>query len=141
MRQFLSFLLIIAVLALGGSTSHARIAYADSDVFAIDTITSVDDPASGPPMATRLASIFPNPFNPSTTIVFDLASDGQMELAIFDVRGRLVNSIESGSMTAGRHQAVWHGQDRAGRGVSSGTYFCRLVAGNETQIMKLLLAK
>ena len=141
MRQLITFLLVFAMLSVGSNTSQARVAYADSEIFAIDTVTSVDDPASSLPKATRLASIYPNPFNPATTIAFDLATDSQVELAIFDVRGRLVQVVESGPRTAGRHQAIWHGTDRDGRGVSSGTYFCRLVVGGETQTMKILLAK
>jgi hypothetical protein len=141
MRQMLILMLGAAVLALSSTTAQARVAYADSEIFSIDTITSVDDPASSLPKVTRLATIYPNPFNPSATIAFDLAKDGQVELTIFDVRGRLVSILEAGPMTAGRHQAIWYGQDRHGRSVSSGTYFCRLVAGGQTQTMKLLLAK
>ena len=141
MRQTLTFMLVVAVLALGSTTAQARVAYADSDIFSIDTITSAADPSISLPKATRLASIYPNPFNPSTTITFDLAKDGQVELAIFDVRGRLVSVVESGHMTAGRHQVIWHGQDRDGREVSSDVYFCRLVADSETQTRKLLLIR
>ena len=141
MRQPLTLLLIGAMLTAGSATSQARVAYADSYIFAIDTVTSVGDPVGGLPAATRLALIYPNPFNPSTTVAFDLAGDGQVELAVFDVRGRLVSVVASGPMSAGRHQAIWHGQDRDGRSVPSGTYFCRLMAGGETQTMKLLLAK
>jgi len=141
MRQLLVFMLVGAALTLGTTTAQARVASADSDVFAIDTMTSVDDPSSDLPRATRLASIYPNPFNPSTTIAFDLAQDGRVELAIFDVRGRLVSIVESGPMQAGQHQTIWHGQDRGGRSVPSGTYFCRYIAGGQSQTMKLLLAK
>ena len=141
MRPMLSFLLAVTLLVMGSATSQARVAYADSEIFTIDTLTAVDDPSGSLPQATRLASIYPNPFNPATTIAFDLAKDSHVELAIFDVRGRLVAIVASGPMTAGRHQAIWYGTDRDGRGVSSGTYFCRHVAGGETQTMKLLLAK
>lgn len=141
MRQMLFFMLVVAVVVVGSNTSQARVSYADSDIFTIDTVTSVDDPTSSLPQVTKLAVIYPNPFNPSAAIAFDLASDSQVELAIFDVRGRLVQVVESGPRTAGRHQAIWHGTDRDGRGVPSSTYFCRLVAGKHTQTMKLLLAK
>lgn len=141
MRVLLAYLLLCVALAWGARTAQARVAYADSDVFAIDTVTSVEDPSDRLPSATRLASIYPNPFNPSTTIAFDLATDGRVDLAIFDVRGRLVSIVESAPMSAGRHQTIWHGQDREGRGVPSGTYFCRLIAGGQTQTMKLLLAR
>lgn len=141
MRWLLTFVLAVAVLATGTVTSQARVAHADSDVLAIDTMTSVDDPDADLPGITRLSGIYPNPFNPSTTIAFDLASDGRVELAIYDVRGRLVSVVDSGYRTAGRHQAIWNGQDRDGRAVASGTYFCRFAADGITKTVKLLLAK
>ena len=141
MRHLSTFLLVVAALSWGSMPAQGRVAYADSDIFSIDTITSVDDPSINLPRVTAFSAIYPNPFNPSTTIVFDLAHDGPVELAIFDVRGRLVSRLESRLMTAGRHQTIWHGQGRDGRAVPSGTYFCRLVAGKETRTMKLMLAK
>ena len=138
-----SFVLLVAAcsLLLGVATARATVAYADSDVFFLDAITGVDDPADRLPAMTRLASIQPNPFNPSTTIAFELAADGPLELAIFDLRGRLVTVLVSGSGTAGRHRADWNGLDRQGRIVPSGAYICRLVCGGQAQTMKLLLAR
>lgn len=141
MRILTAFLAVLAVLLMSAAAAQARIAYADSDLFAIDTLTSAGDTAGGLPLATRIASVYPNPFNPSTTIALDLAADGPVKLEIFDVRGRLVKIVGSGTMAAGRHHLVWDGTGRDGRGVPSGTYFCRLVAGQTTQTMKLLLAK
>lgn len=141
MRSWIMPLLVLAALVMGSNSSQAEFAYADSDSIAIDTVTPVDDPAATVPRATRLAGIYPNPFNPATTIAFDLATDSQVELAIFDVRGGLVQIVESRPYAAGRHQAIWNGTDRDGRGLPSGTYFCRFVAGKHTQTMKLLLTK
>jgi len=137
---FVPFLAAVVVL-LGAATARATVAYADSDVFLLDTITGVDDPTGRLPAMTRLAAIQPNPFNPSTTIAFELAADGQLELAIFDLRGRLVKMLVSGSGTAGSYRANWNGLDRQGRIVPSGAYICRLVCGGQEQTMKLLLAR
>jgi hypothetical protein len=84
---------------------------------------------------------YPNPFNPRTTIVFDLAETGAIELAIYDLGGRMVRVIDSGSRSAGRYQATWDGQDNDGRAVPTGTYFCRLNTAQGSQTRKLTLAR
>lgn len=62
MRQILILLFCVAVAATVSTTAHARVAHADSETFSIDTVTSVDDTSAGLPKATRLTSIYPNPF-------------------------------------------------------------------------------
>ncbi len=141
MRKSVVLLLAGSSLLLGAARARATVAYADSDAFLIDTITAVDDPTDDLPAVTRLGAIRPNPFNPTTTISFELAADGPVELAIFDLRGQLVNVLVNGSGTAGRHRATWSGLDQQGRIAPSGAYICRLVCGEQTQTVKLLLAK
>lgn len=85
---------------------------------------------------------FPNPFNPSTTIRFSLPVGEDVSLEIFDVRGRKVSSIIDGEhLLPGWHSATWVGQDDSGRRMASGVYYCRLVAGTNTQTQKLVLLK
>jgi hypothetical protein len=134
-------LLFAAVLVMVSATAQARVAHGYSNVFAIDTVTAVDDDASGLPQATTLVAISPNPFNPRTTITFDLAVPGSIELAIFDLRGRLVRVMESGPSPSGHHQSIWDGQDDGGRAVPTGTYFCRLATQQGSQTKKLTLAR
>jgi hypothetical protein len=78
------------------------------------------------PNAVFLSQNTPNPFNPSTTIFFDLPQGGRTELSVFDVRGSLVRTLESGMVESGRHQRTWLGKDDGGRQVPSGVYFYRL---------------
>lgn len=137
-----SMALVLAVAMFArGSPADATVVHADSGDFLLDAVTAVEDPPDATPMVTRLAAINPNPFNPSTTIVFDLAQAGPVELAIFDLRGRLVDVLASGSLEAGRHHAVWDGRHCIGQSMPSGTYCCRLVAGGSVQSLKLVLAK
>lgn len=68
----------------------------------------------------------PNPFNPSTTVSFNLPTAGRAEIRIYSVRGELVGIIGGREYVAGRHQETWSGRDRAGRDVPSGAYFGRL---------------
>jgi hypothetical protein len=90
---------------------------------------------------TGFVSLFPNPFNPTTHVTFDLAKTGPVEVAIYDVRGQLVQKLASGTMNSGRHDLVWQGRDDAGRSVASGVYFCRLAADGAVQSRKMILAR
>ncbi|MCP4293316.1 MAG: T9SS type A sorting domain-containing protein [bacterium] len=83
----------------------------------------------------------PNPFNPMTKISFDLARSTQVNLEVFDLAGRKINTLISEALGAGRHSVMWNGTDEGGRRVSSGTYFYRLRAEGDTQTNKMLLLK
>jgi hypothetical protein len=84
----------------------------------------VEDPEL-PPAPLLLAS-FPNPFNPRTTIHFELPEAGQVELVIFDIRGRRVKELLSGQADDGIHEVIWGGSDDAGKPLASGVYLARL---------------
>jgi len=141
MRSSITFLLAVAALLLVGGTAEARVSHGISGILTIDTVSAVNDDASALPPATILAAIYPNPFNPRTVIAFELAETGPIELAIYDVGGRLVRIMESGTQSAGRHESTWDGQDNAGRAVPTGTYFCRLSTAQGSQTRKLTLAR
>ena len=84
------------------------------------------------PNSYALHSSIPNPFNPQTTISFDLPKQEAVRLAVYDVSGRLVDVLLDGDIAAqGRNEVVWRGRDMAGRVVSAGVYFYRLEAGNQ----------
>lgn len=78
------------------------------------------------PTAGFQLSVHPNPFNPQTTISFDLARSGQAEVRIFTVRGEMVQVLNADNAAVGRNQVIWTGKDRAGREVPSGSYFAKL---------------
>ena len=79
-----------------------------------------------PQPATVLDAARPNPFNPSTTISFALASPQRATLAVYTVDGRLVRTLLDGDLAAGPHAVTWDGRGSDGRAVSSGTYLYRL---------------
>lgn len=141
MRSSAILLLTFAVLVLTAATVRAGVSHGYSGPLIIDTVTAVDDEASGVPPATLLVAVYPNPFNPRTVIAFDLAEAGTLELAIFDLGGRLVRVLDSASRSAGRYQSTWDGRDDAGRAVPTGTYFCRLSTAQGSQTRKLMLAR
>jgi hypothetical protein len=94
------------------------------------------------PSRTALFQNNPNPFNPMTTIKFDLARDSHVSLKIYDVAGRLVRSLANEQMAAGfGKQVVWNGLDNSGNRVSSGVYFYRLVAADFTATKKMVVMK
>ncbi len=87
-------------------------------------------------------AIYPNPFNPVTTMSFDLPRSSSVRLGIFDVVGRLVRTLVAEEYhAAGRFEVSWNGHDDGGRMVTSGTYFVRMQAGSEAVTRKVMLLK
>ena len=84
---------------------------------------------------------YPNPFNPQTTIVFDLSKDIQVLLEIFDINGRKICTLVNKPKEAGTHQVIWNGQDDHGNSVASGVYIYRLQAGEFVPSRKMLFMK
>lgn len=105
-----------------------------------DLSTPVEEP-SLLPASLVLGENYPNPFNPKTTIRFDLPQTGRVELAVFDLAGRKVATLVNEPLTAGHHAVTWLGQDDAGRRVASGTYVYRLQAGAEVLTRKMMMLK
>ena len=104
-------------------------------------VSGVGQGSGGLPTVSRLHANFPNPFNPRTTIKFDLSRSGPVELAVFDLAGRLVKRLVSESMSAGSHQAVWEGRDTAGRQASAGVYFFQLKTTDTIDTKRMTLIK
>jgi len=88
-----------------------------------------------------LAQNFPNPFNPSTNIKFSLPRTENVQLSVYDVKGRMVRTLVNGSEEAGEHTVMWDGKDSGGNSVSSGTYFYRLVTDSRTYNRQMSLLK
>lgn len=83
----------------------------------------------------------PNPFNPTTTIRFEILQEGHVTLGIYDVSGRPVRTLVEGRRDARVHEVSWDGTDDAGRLVAGGVYFCRLAAGAFAEVRKTVLLK
>ncbi len=95
-----------------------------------------------PQMTLSLDQNHPNPFNPTTTIVFTLTDDvAQVDLAVYDLTGRLVARLLNESRQAGRHEVQWRGRDLQDRDVATGVYVYRLHAGGESVTAKMTLQK
>jgi len=91
--------------------------------------------------ATIRLTAAPNPFNPVTTLRYELAEAGTVELAVFDLQGRRVRTVDSGWREAGGHECVWDGRDGRGRPAPSGAYVARVQAARSDGAVKLGLCK
>jgi hypothetical protein len=93
------------------------------------------------PTATALMQNFPNPFNPSTTLTFDVAQAGNVTIQIYDVSGRLVATPLNAHKEIGRHGVEWNGKDTNGSLVPSGIYFYRMRAASFEATKKMILVR
>jgi hypothetical protein len=109
----------------------------DNIVITSEGVTAVDNM----PGVLALGSNYPNPFNPQTTISFNLPKSGRVELSVFDIRGRLVRTLMDGVVEAGTHSSVWNGRNDQGAEAASGTYFYQLRTDSETLREKMVLLK
>jgi hypothetical protein len=88
-----------------------------------------------------LRPAYPNPFNPQTTLSFDLATSGQVSLKIYAVDGSYVATVYAGTLRAGPHEYPWNGVDHRGQAVASGVYFAELRTPDGMLRTKLNLLK
>jgi hypothetical protein len=93
------------------------------------------------PTATALMQNFPNPFNPSTTLAFDMAQAGHVTIQIYSVSGRLIRTLINERRDAGRHSVEWNGMDASGSSVPSGIYFYRMKASGYEATKKMILVR
>jgi hypothetical protein len=106
------------------------------------TTTAVETPAAVIPTAFKLYQNSPNPFNPQTTIQYDVPADaGRVRLDVFGVNGRLVRTLVDREETPGRKSVEWSGRDNQGRSVPSGIYFYALQAPGLSMKQKMVMLK
>ena len=103
--------------------------------------TSVAEAEGVVPEEFALAQNFPNPFNASTTIAFQLSLPSQVELAIYSISGQRVRTLISDSLPAGHHRLQWDGHNDRGEPVASGAYLYQLLAGDFVATRHLMLLK
>ena len=100
-------------------------------------VTSVrENPTSAQPSEFQLCANFPNPFNPSTMIVFYSPRNEHVTLTVYDVTGRAIETLVAGEVPPGEHRLQWSAE-----GLASGVYLCRMTARGFSQTIKLLYQK
>jgi len=107
-----------------------------------DFTTSVGREFADPvPLTFSLEQNYPNPFNPDTRIRYSIPEAGRVQVVLYDILGRRVRVLENRMMTAGSHEVVWNSKTASGSYASSGIYFCRLQAGDRSEVRKMVLLK
>ncbi|MBK6735549.1 MAG: proprotein convertase P-domain-containing protein [bacterium] len=93
------------------------------------------------PTAFALYGNYPNPFNPLTTIKFDLPRDGHVALRIYDLSGRAVRTLADDNLVRATHTYQWDGTDDAGHRLASGVYYYRVDTDTQSATGKMMLVK
>ena len=104
-------------------------------------LATVDVQDSYYPKYYSLSDNFPNPFNPSTTINYNLSEKGLVDFSIYDIVGRKVVTLVNDIKTHGSHSIIWDGLNANGKQVSAGMYFYKFEAGNFKMTKKMILLK
>jgi hypothetical protein len=118
---------------------QVEVVYPNPVQFGVDKFTFTPTNVAGAnpvPEKYSLAQNFPNPFNPSTTIIYSLPEAGQVSIKIYDILGREVRNLVNEYKTSGSYYTIFNAH-----GLSSGVYIYRLTAGNYSAVKKLLLLK
>lgn len=129
--------------------THGRYGYPLGDLNAFPDVLAdwtanvlgVEDNVNITPAKFELAQNFPNPFNPTTDITFNLDRTANVDLSIYNMLGQKVRTLTSGSKIAGTHVLRWDGRDEAGSNVSTGIYLYTLTDGSTSITKKMALMK
>lgn len=114
--------------------------YGESEKIAaryVPGITHVDDSTA----SFSVYPPFPNPFNPSTTISYEIAAGGRVSLVVYDILGRKAAVLHDGYAAAGMHEAVWDGRDSYGNVLGNGVYLYKIIAGGNIAQGKVMLLR
>ena len=112
-----------------------------SDTLQVIVDLAVDENTTGLPTVYALYQNYPNPFNPSTQIRLDVPETANASLMIYDITGRLVRTLYSGMINAGRYTFAWDSKDDHGAAVATGVYLYRFHTAHFTATEKMMLMK
>jgi len=105
------------------------------------TLASLDDGASVTPTEFLVSPNYPNPFNPVTHVDIALPESGKLIVSIFDLSGRLINTLIDDNLEAGSYSVTWHGNNQMGQFMPTGIYFMKIISGANMKTQKLALIK
>lgn len=151
MRKFLLILLIAMISTLlTAETMTINLSSGESvefDTSEIEQITFGPD-VSVEEMVEFVSKIpikflknYPNPFNPRTTISFEITERGKTEVEIFNVKGQKVKTLLDENLEAGNHSIIWNGKSDNEKQVSSGMYFYKVSVNGKRKTSKMLMLK
>ena len=109
-----------------------------------DPIVQVDDseePEQGGRGSMKLGKAMPNPLGTNTLISFKVVQREDVEISIYNVRGRIIRTLQRGVKAPGEYAIEWDGREENGKDVASGIYFCRYQSGTDVLTMKLVVVR
>ena len=129
----------LALALQNNGTSDATSVVFDDFQLSAGGVSAVEDT---PVAAARpRLSCYPNPFNPQTTVRFELAAAGRARVGVYDITGRFVRGLVEDDFEAGSHESTWDGRDGQGRPVAAGTYLARLFTGGTVETLRMSLVR
>jgi hypothetical protein len=134
----------IATLHFAGTDPQVELANADvrdNDNKEVTVELIQTSPADLVPNEYRLSQNYPNPFNPTTTIDFNVRSQGHVTLEVYNALGQRVKTLVDEVRDAGQHSVMWDGTDVNGNSVASGMYLYRLTINSFSDTRKMMLLK
>ena len=108
----------------------------DTSCIRLDGFTGINPVTNEIPTVYKLYNNYPNPFNPATTIKYDVPENSYVSITVFDILGKEMNKLVNRQMQPGRYEVVWEAGNFA-----SGTYFYKFESGSFTDIKKMVLVK
>ncbi|HKJ81165.1 MAG TPA: ammonia-forming cytochrome c nitrite reductase subunit c552 [Ignavibacteriaceae bacterium] len=112
-----------------------------SSIVKLDPTTDIKLIDNSLPQTFSIDQNYPNPFNPTTTIKYTIPKESNVKLEIYDITGRLVNTVVNQSQSAGTYSVTWDGSNSSGQKVGSGMYLYRINAGSFIAVKKMILLK
>jgi hypothetical protein len=131
----------IAITVVDDASNCSELSNIVVDTAKYEIVVDAEDEADMLPYEFNLAQNYPNPFNPTTRIEFSLASEGFVNLTVYNVLGQSVATLVDETMSSGLHTVVWNGTNDSHQPVSSGHYFYVLSTEENTDKKKMVLLK
>ena len=103
--------------------------------------TVSDEDEVFPIYTAKLIGNYPNPFNPETTISFSVATEGNVVINIYNVKGQKVKNLVNGNFNTGMHSIIWNGLSDNGQKVGTGVYFYQMFTNDNVDVKRMLLLK
>jgi hypothetical protein len=117
--------------------SVSQDALTSADLVMVPVVLAVE----GTPHIFRVNPAYPNPFNPTTTIEYEIPKSCRVSLVVYDVLGRQIRVLNNDSMSPGIHHSVWDGRDDRGNITGSGVYIYKLQAGSNVSVGKMTFVR
>ena len=107
----------------------------------VPAISTSNENVTNSPLNNKLLNNYPNPFNPSTTISFEVANSSNINIEIFNSKGQRIKTLVNKSYVPGKYSVVWDGTNQNNDTCSSGIYYSKMISGDYSSIQKMLLIK